>query len=130
MKVGEKFSHQFVVTEDIYKGFIQMFRDKNPLHIDVSFARQHGFSSCVMHGNILGGFISYFIGECLPFKNVIIHSQELKFIKPIYLNDGLSLSAEVQEFYASVNVYKFSFVFRKHSSDEIVARGKIQIGII
>jgi 3-hydroxybutyryl-CoA dehydratase len=87
MKTGDAFTEEFEVTEKIYSVFRDAFNDHNPLHIDEAFARQKGFQSIVMHGNILGGFISYFIGECLPMKNVVLHTQEIKYLRPVYMND-------------------------------------------
>ena len=126
---GDKFEFLFKISKTIYNGFIELFNDKNPLHVDESFAQSKGFKSMVMHGNILGGFLSYFIGECLPMKNVIIHSQEIKYIKPVYLNQSVQFKAEVMEIYKSVNVVEFKFYFEDEDSNKI-AKGKIQIGII
>ena len=76
---GTKFQVVYKVDETIYLGFVNLFKDNNPLHIDEHFAQQKGFKTKVMHGNILNGFISHFIGECLPTKEVIIHTQEIKY---------------------------------------------------
>ena len=65
---GQEFSHTFQVTESVYRGFIEIFKDKNPLHTDEAFARSKNFQGKVMHGNILNGFLSYFIGECLHIR--------------------------------------------------------------
>ena len=89
MQKGDVFKTTFKVTEQVYNGFISLFHDKNPLHTNADFAIKKGFESRVMHGNILNGFVSYFIGECLPIKNVIIHTQEIKYVQPVYLNDEL-----------------------------------------
>ncbi len=129
MQKGFSVTRSFQVTEKIYSGFIEIFNDKNPLHADESFAREKGFHSKVMHGNILGGFLSYFVGELLPMKNVIIHSQEIKFSKPVYLNDRLNFSAEADEVYDSVNAVVFKFKFENEAKEK-VASGKIQIGLI
>src|SRR5690349_15151584 len=88
-KQQDKFQQTFLVSEKIYEGFIELFGDKNPLHTNEAFAVEKGFKGRVMHGNILNGFLSYFIGECLPVKNVIIHSQEIKFSNAVYVNDEL-----------------------------------------
>ena len=129
MKKGDSFSQSFVVDEEIYKGFINLFKDKNPLHTDDSFAKMKGFKGEVMHGNILNGFISYFIGECLPDKNVIIQLQEIKYYLPVYLNEKLSFHAEIIDIYESVNTIEFKYYF-ENVSHKKVAKGKIQIGII
>ena len=83
MLKGDSFSKEFIIDNEIYIGFINLFKDRNPLHTDIAFAKEKGFNATVMHGNILGGFLSYFIGECLPEKNVIIHSQEIKYYNPV-----------------------------------------------
>lgn len=129
MHKGDKFSHRFVVSSGIYEGFTGLFNDRNPLHTDDAFAKSKGFSGRVMHGNILNGFLSYFIGECLPDKNVMIYSQKIDFKKPVYLGDLLDLRAEVSEFSESVNVIEFSFEFINQSAVK-VAKGKIQIGLL
>lgn len=129
MNKGDKFEYQFKITNEIYSGFISLFNDRNPLHTNRTFALEKGFDSEVMHGNILNGFISYFIGECLPIKNVIIQTQEIKFFKPTYLNDDLNFQAEIVDVFESVNTFEFKFVF-KNKNEIKVASGKINIGII
>jgi len=130
MNKGDKFEVPFSVTAATHAGFIQLFGDKNPLHVDAGFAISKGFTGEVMHGNILGGFLSYFIGECLPVKNVIIHSQDIKYSKPVYKNDDLVLKAEIADVFPSVNAVEFRFRFENKKTATTVAKGKIQIGII
>ena len=79
-----------------------------------------------MHGNILNGFISYFIGECLPIKDVIIHSQEIRFKNAVYLNDELQLEAVINGIYEPANAVEFRYYF-KNSESKIVASGKLSI---
>ncbi len=126
---GTEYKIPFQVTEEIYDGFIKIFRDKNPLHTDDNFAKEKGFTSKVMQGNILNGFLSYFIGECLPLKNVIIFSQEIKYSLPVYLNDNLELIAVVEDWFQSVKMVVFKFHFLNQHNKKI-AKGKISIGII
>lgn len=127
--IEDKFIRNFIVSEDTYSGFIQVFKDKNPLHTNDQFAITKGFKGCVMHGNILNGFLSYFIGECLPIKNVIIHSQEIQFKNAVYLHDTLQFNAAVIGIYESVNAIEFKYDF-KNAALSVVAKGKFQIGIL
>jgi 3-hydroxybutyryl-CoA dehydratase len=128
LKIGDKFQHSFVVSTKIYEGFIGIFDDKNPLHTDADFAKLKGFKGKVMHGNILGGFLSYFIGELLPIKNVAIHKQNITFSNPVYLGDKLFFEAEIKDIFESVNVVEFKFSFSV--ADKKVAKGQIEIGIL
>jgi 3-hydroxybutyryl-CoA dehydratase len=128
-KLDDTFDKSFVVSSETYTGFIELFKDENPLHTDEQFAKTKGFKGRVMHGNILHGFISYFIGECLPVKNVIIHSQEIEFKNAVYLNDELQFKAVVTGIYESVNTVEFKYYFKNAASNS-VAKGKIQIGLL
>jgi 3-hydroxybutyryl-CoA dehydratase len=126
---GDKFQHRFAVTPELYQGFINLFNDRNALHTDQGFAKEKGFRDCVVHGNVLNGFLSFGIGECLPVKNVIIHSQEIQFKKPVYLHDAVTLQMEVTDVHESVNAILFSFAF-SNQEDLLVAKGKFQIGLL
>ncbi len=128
-KIGDKFEERFVISDAEYNGFMSIFKDTNPLHTDEGFARDKGFQSRVMHGNILNGFLSFFIGECLPIKNVIIHSQQISYKNPVYLNEQLLLEAEVTGVFESVNAVEFSYSFKNTVSKDL-AKGKFQIGIL
>ena len=128
-KLDDTFDKSFIVSSETYTGFIKLFKDENPLHTDEQFAKTKGFRGRVMHGNILHGFISYFIGECLPVKNVIIHSQEIEFKNAVYLNDELQFKAVITGIYESVNTVEFKYYF-KNAASNIVAKGKIQIGLL
>jgi 3-hydroxybutyryl-CoA dehydratase len=126
---GDTFAQSFTVSEPTYNGFVELFKDRNPLHTDTDFAAAKGFKSKVMHGNILNGFLSFFIGECLPTKDVIIHAQEIQFKNPVYLGDELQFKAVIEGFYESVGVVEFKFDFR-NADAKVVAKGKIQIGLL
>jgi 3-hydroxybutyryl-CoA dehydratase len=128
-KQGDTFEEYFVIDESVYNNFISTFKDKNPLHCNADYAISKNFKGIVMHGNILNGFISYFIGECLPSKNVIIHSQSINYKNAVYLNNRLLLSAVICGIFESVNAVEFKFKF-KNEENIVVANGKFQIGLI
>ncbi len=128
-KIGMKFNVMFKITEFTFQGFVNLFNDRNPLHTDEQFAIDKGFKGKVMHGSILSGFISYFIGECLPTNDIIIHSLDIKFINPVYLKDELKFEALINNIYEPVNAVEFKYSFTNTSS-KIVARGKFQIGLL
>lgn len=116
-----------MVSDDVHQQFIVLFDDKNPMHTDSAYAKSHGYADKIMHGNILNGFLSYFIGEKMPFKNVVILSQKIRFNNPIYANTEVRLSATVSGSYAEDTVYEFKFKFIDKSEKTIFAKGSIQI---
>lgn len=126
LSLNQIFQHQFTVDSTVYEGFKEVFQDRNALHTNEEFAKKKGFAGKVMHGNILNGFISYFIGELLPTDEVMILSQSINFKNPVYLNDILEFEAIVieQSEAVKVDLIKFKFV---NSALKTVASGKIQI---
>ncbi|GHV08419.1 hypothetical protein AGMMS50229_16810 [Campylobacterota bacterium] len=147
--IGDTFEREFDLSQRVYDGFIDLFNDRNPLHTDRAFAAAFGFDNVVAHGNILNGFLSYLIGEAIPTKDVIIHSQTINYKQPAYIGDRVSIKAVVSEIYESVGAVVLNLKFMRQSrperereretgSDaaapngkpEIIASGKIQIGIL
>src|SRR4030095_5652626 len=106
---GDQFEVDYQVTQKIYEGFIELFDDHNPLHIDAEYAKTKRFSGRVMHGAILNGFLSNLIGERLPIKNVIVLSYKIAFTKPVYLEDKLKLIATVADVFESVGAVDLSY---------------------
>lgn len=128
-QLNSKYKYQFCITQEVYTYFQKCSKDQNPLHTDEEFAISHGFLERVMYGNILNAFLSYFIGECLPVKNVIIHSQEITYKNAVYMNEELDFEAIVTGIYESVNAVEFKYKFIKPDGN-IAAKGLIQIGLL
>jgi len=129
MQQGDFFKISYKVTNQVYDGFISTFNDQNPLHVNESFAKEKGFNGKVMHGAILNGFLSNFIGEQLPVKNVIVQTYKIAFLKPVYLNNTLLLKVTIADVFESVNCIILKYVF-ENESEIVVAKGEISIGLI
>ena len=121
--LGENFRQTYTITKDIYQTFLNLFGDASPLHIDDEVAVRCGFSSKLMHGAILNGFISNFVGMNFPGKRTLELGVEIRFLKPTYVGDVLELEATVKERLESRRVVVLHFVFRRE--EMAVARGKI-----
>src|ERR1700722_189592 len=128
MKKGDKYTHRFEVNEEVYMGFLKLFKDKSSIHTDEEFAKMKGFKLYLMHGSILNGFISYFIGEVIPEKDIMEYSLTTDFKSPVYLNDSVTLHAYVADMYESVNSGKIKFYFENDEGIK-VAKGSVLIGI-
>lgn len=129
MKIGDKISQSFTISSDVHQGFTDLFNDRNPLHVDSAYANEKGFKSTVVQGNVLGGFLSYFIGESLPIKNVIILSQSINYHKPIFVGDELVLEGIVKDVVESVGMVDIKYFFRNQDKVK-VAKGSIQIKVL
>lgn len=128
MRKGDSYLAEFEISEEVFEGFATLFKDRNPLHQDREYARSKGFLDRVMYGNILNGFVSYFVGECLPTKDVILQKQEIRYMAPVYLGDRLTLHVDVADVFESVKSVELKYVF-SNSAGKKVAKGVILIGI-
>ena len=125
----KEYHHLFEVTQEVYDAFQKSSGDFNPLHTNLEFAQSKGFPECVMYGNILNGFVSYFIGMLLPSPDVIIHSQDIAYKNPVFMGDELDFTAKVEDISEAVKAIIFKLTFRNQSG-KVVAKGHVQIGVI
>jgi 3-hydroxybutyryl-CoA dehydratase len=126
---GNGVIYHYKVDNEVYVSFQNCSKDQNPLHTQLDFARAKGFDKCVMYGNILNCFVSHFVGMLLPTSDVIIHSQDIKFKRPVFMDDELLFTAKIDSIYEQINTIEFSFTF-KNATNNAVAKGHVQIGLI
>ena len=124
---GTEFEQQYVITPELYEKFLDLFGDTSPLHVSDEVARSCGFPAKLMHGAILNGFISNFVGMNFPGKRALELGMEIQFVKPTYAGDVLMLHARVQERLESRRVVVLQFRFLR---DRVaVARGRVSVMI-
>lgn len=124
--IDDTFNQQFKISEELVSNFVKLSNDRNPLHTIDEFAIDKGFKSRVVQGNLQNCFISFFIGGCLPSKNVMILSQTIKFKKPVYIDDTLYLKVKIIGIFESVGLIEFDFKFI-NQLDRIISNGIIKI---
>jgi 3-hydroxybutyryl-CoA dehydratase len=127
LALGTTFCKQYVINQEIYQRFLDLFGDNSPLHVSDDAAISCGFSSKLMHGAILNGFISNFVGMHFPGRRALELGLEIRFLKPAYLGDVLDLEATVKGRLESRNVVQLNFHFRRERI--AIASGTVSIMI-
>src|ERR1700761_8036413 len=102
--VGMKESRDYVITPEVYQRFLDTFHDHSPVHVDEEFAKARGFSGRVMHGSILNGFVSHFIGMYFPGRFSFLLSVDLRYSNPSYLGNAIRLDTTVTQKMDSHNI--------------------------
>jgi len=95
--VGMQEQFDYLISPDIYKYFLGAFDDRSPIHVDEDYAKAHGFSGKVMHGTLLNGFLSHFVGMHFPGKLSFLLAVDLRYSQPCYLGDSIRLQAKVSQ---------------------------------
>lgn len=83
------------ITREMEKAFREISGDENPLHQDDEYAKEAGYKEHVSFGLLTASLYSTMAGMYLPGKYSLIHSMEIKFIKPVYVGDVLKVSGIV-----------------------------------
>lgn len=97
IQIGDSVSFSKTVSEaDVYS-FAGVSGDFNPIHVDAEFAKKTRFGQRVAHGILTASFISTAIGTGLPGKNSLYLSQEMKFIRPVFIGDTVTATVTVTE---------------------------------
>jgi acyl dehydratase len=129
ISVGMKETRDYVITPDVYDHFLAAFQDRNPVHVDDAYARSQGFTGKVMHGSILNGFVSHFIGMHFPGKWSLLLSVDLRFSNPSGLGDSIRMEVEVTQKVDARNVVVLDATLSNTTRGCVAARGRIQVMI-
>ena len=127
--LGDELKAEYCVSYEVYKGFLDVFKDDNLMHTSAHYANKYGFNEIVMHGNILNGFISNFIGTKLPTKNLVIISQQIKFRNPVYLNDRIQIKSIVNEIHEAFGLVILKMLLTNHEGHK-VASSTVEVKIL
>ena len=95
LKVGQKAFLKKTVTEEDLNHFIAITGDKNPLHVDESFAEQTFFGQRIAHGMLSASLFSTLVGMHIPGIGAIYKSQTLEFLLPVFIGDTLCAWFEI-----------------------------------
>lgn len=126
---GLEASHAYTISPEVYDAFRAASGDENPLHTDDAYARALGFPEKVMHGMILGGFISHFVGMRFPGGRVVLHSVDTQFKSPCHLHDEIRIDARVTQVAEAVGVAVMTLVLTNATRGRVAAKARVQVGL-
>ena len=95
IKVGDKFSSERLVTDELIRKFADVSGDYNPIHLDEKVAAETRFGRRIAHGMLSGAFISAVLGYELTERRIVYLSQTLKFTAPVFIGDTVTTTATV-----------------------------------
>jgi 3-hydroxybutyryl-CoA dehydratase len=130
LSVEQIFEHHYVINEAVYESFLCAFGDVSPLHVDESFATGLGFSGRVMHGSILNGFVSHFVGMCLPGRRGMLQSVVMEYKAPCYLGDQIVIQAVILQKVESLRIILMQLTLQNLTQEKMAAKAKVQVGFL
>lgn len=129
LAIGHTESFKVTVTKDMEDSFRVITGDTNPLHQDDIFARQAGngkFKGHVCFGMLTASFYSTLAGVYLPGMHSLIHSLEIKFQKPVYIGDELTVTGQITDRQEGLNLILIKADIRNRHS-QYVSKATIKV---
>ncbi len=97
LKIGDRVEREYRVTDADIVAFAQLSGDFNPVHFDDEYAATTVFKRRIAHGLISVAKFSGIFGMDMPGLGTLWLSQDVKFNKPVFLDEPYLAIAEVRE---------------------------------
>ncbi|HTA42786.1 MAG TPA: MaoC/PaaZ C-terminal domain-containing protein [Bryobacteraceae bacterium] len=127
LEVGMTREKEYVISPAVYEAFLGLFGDASPLHVGDAYAIKCGFKGALMHGAILNGFISNFIGMVFPGGKALELSVDIRFQRPCYLADTIRIEGKIAQKLDAHNVAVVHLTFHNRTSGEVAATARVQV---
>ncbi|MBR6158800.1 MAG: MaoC family dehydratase [Lachnospiraceae bacterium] len=125
---GHRESFSVTVTEEMMESFCRMTGDINPLHNDKEYAGSLGHPGRVVYGMLTASLLSTLAGVYLPGKRSLIQEVKVKFVKPVYIGDTITVEGIVEEKHDVYSLLVLKVTMRNQDGDK-VCRASMRIGV-
>lgn len=126
--VGDLAKFEVLVDEEMHSSFAKLISDFSPIHTDDIFCSKTKFKRRVGYAFLLTSFLSRLYGHYLPGGSSVCVKQEVKFIKPFYVGDRLTIRGQVIRKVLSTKLVEIkSEAFRNTNEKVFEGMGIVQI---
>jgi 3-hydroxybutyryl-CoA dehydratase len=120
LKIGDRFSTERHVTDELVRKFAEVSGDYNPIHLDEDFAKTTRFGRRIAHGMLSGAFISAILGNEFKNRKIVYLSQSMKFTAPVYLDDTVTATATVTNIREDKGIVTLATVCTNQNGETLV----------
>lgn len=103
LHVGESACFSKTITDADVKMFAGITGDFNSIHINKEFAKNTMFKERIAHGMLVASLFSTVLGTQIPGEGAIYIGQDIKFIKPVYIDDTITATVTVSDIIVGKN---------------------------
>lgn len=127
LKLGDKYSTEFTISQEQIDAFAELTGDKNPLHIDPEFAATTNFKGTIAHGIFSAGIISKVLGMEFPGEGTAYLSQKLDFKRPVFPGVKYRADFEITEIREGKHIAIISTKYFNLETDRITLDGFAEV---
>jgi 3-oxoacyl-[acyl-carrier protein] reductase len=95
IQLGDEATFSKVITTEDVEAFAKLSGDRNPLHMDESFAARTHFQRRVVHGMLVANYVSALIGMNCPGPGALWSQQNFRWPAPVFIGDRIDLTLRV-----------------------------------
>ena len=92
---GDEAQFYKTITAEDVDDFARLSGDRNPLHMDESFALRTRFQRRVVHGMLLASYVSTLVGMHCPGPGALWSRQNYRWPAPVFIGDRIHLRLRV-----------------------------------
>ena len=128
INIGQRESFKAKITEKMLDSFSDISGDTNPLHADAEYAMGEGYEDRVSYGMLTASFLSSLAGVYLPGERSLIKELKIKFAKPVYPGETITVEGEVTDKNDTFNMIVLKVTMRNDRGEKVL-RGSMDVMI-
>lgn len=121
LRIGDYATYVKTITEKDVGMFAEVSGDFNPVHLDESYASHTMFKTRIAHGGLISSLFSTVLGTKLPGEGTIYMEQDSRFIRPVYLDDTITATVEVDEIDEVKGRVRFKTIATNQKGEPVVS---------
>jgi 3-hydroxybutyryl-CoA dehydratase len=129
VKIGDVFSTQRQVTDELIRGFAEVSGDFNPIHLDDGFAKTTPFGRRIAHGMLSGALISGIFGNVSGDHKIVYLAQTLRFVAPVFINDTITVTGTVSAIRPEKGIVTLDTIC-SNQDGEITVKGEATVMVL
>lgn len=119
LTVGDSAQRSKCFTQQDLIEYMRLTGDQNPLHEMES--GESRFDAPIVHGMLLAGIVSALIGTQLPGPGSVYVSQEIRFIRPVFCGDTVTVSCRVTKLYPETKLARLRILMRNQHNKLVLS---------
>jgi acyl dehydratase len=119
-QVGSSATWTRTFTSADVEAFAGISGDRNPLHVDESFAARTRTGRLVVQGGLTTGLFKALVAMELPGPGSVFLHQEWDYPAPVFIGDTVTAEAEVVESRADKPITRLRCVARRQDGTEVL----------
>lgn len=127
IQLNDIYRHDFTFSQSDIIKFAEVTGDKNPVHLDATYAATTLFKVPIMHGMLGASLFSKVFGTLFPGDGTIYLKQSLSFMKPMFVDTAYEAVFTVKDINTEKHRATIETVILNKSNGAICTSGEATV---